>query len=107
MFCELLREMKSANSRTGHPLADDVERRDHNREHKPSIMPRKLVRPLNINFRSSAINAEMRPTPGCMRATRYRLRVRSLFALPPRSEADADPRCVALSIGRTLVCQPD
>src|SRR5712691_12113392 len=98
MLAELLRQMKGADSGAGHPLADDVGRRDHNREHRPSKTPRTLDRPFNINLKSSAINAEVRPMPGCMRATKYRLRVRSLVASLPRTEAEADPRCVALSI---------
>src|SRR5258707_2735708 len=92
VLCELFCEMKGADAGPGHPLPDDIGSRDHNREHRPSTIPRKLVRPLEINLKSSAINAEMRPTPGCIRATKYRLRVRNLLASLPRSDADADPR---------------
>ena len=48
----------------------------------------------------------IRPTPGCMRATRYRLRVRNRRACPASTEALCDPRWVAFTIGSTAVRQP-
>src|SRR5712692_3753561 len=70
VFFQFLGKVPRANAGAGHALANHVLRRDHNREHSPSIMPRMLDRPRSSSFRSSAMSAGSRPTPGCIRATR-------------------------------------
>src|SRR5579859_3368910 len=66
---ELFGKVKGANAGTGHALANDVRSRDYNREHNPSMMPRRLERPRGSSFKSSIRSAGILPAPRCSRAT--------------------------------------
>ena len=108
---EVLRQLRGevprADAGTGHAVADDVGRVDYNLEHRPSMMPRSEVRPRSASRASSHSSARMRPDAadacarrgsGCACAGGARRR-RGACAL-------AEPRCVALTTGRTAVRQP-